>query len=148
MVYSFVRSTMWKITTDYRDITTTLVLSRMAVDFCARNENSVLQKCCARNMSTMTLSQRLKCSQVPAKKSKGPAGKKQHLRGKGQKKKVSLKFTIDCTHPVEDNIMDVASFVSCFLIRDSCSSTLSLFAELPSVSRDKISIKSWSASFT
>ncbi|EFN83461.1 60S ribosomal protein L22, partial [Harpegnathos saltator] len=43
------------------------------------------------------------------KKSKGPA-KKQVLRGKGQKKKVSVKFTIDCTHPVEDNIMDVANF--------------------------------------
>ena len=38
--------------------------------------------------------------------------KKQALRGKGQKKKVSLKFTIDCTHPAEDNIMDVANFVS------------------------------------
>lgn len=45
------------------------------------------------------------------KKAKGPA-KKQVLRGKGQKKKVSLRFTIDCTHPVEDNIMDVGNFVS------------------------------------
>ncbi|XP_012281272.1 60S ribosomal protein L22 [Orussus abietinus] len=47
---------------------------------------------------------------VPVKKNKGSAGKKQHLRGKGQKKKGSTKFTIDCTHPVEDNIMDVANF--------------------------------------
>ncbi|XP_071567755.1 large ribosomal subunit protein eL22 [Temnothorax nylanderi] len=46
---------------------------------------------------------------LPAKKPKGPI-RKQVLRGKGQKKKVSLKFTIDCTHPVEDNIMDVANF--------------------------------------
>lgn len=39
--------------------------------------------------------------------------KQQHIRAKGQKKKkISLKFTVDCTHPVEDNIMDVASFVS------------------------------------
>ncbi|CAD6224094.1 hypothetical protein G9C98_006256 [Cotesia typhae] len=38
------------------------------------------------------------------------APKKNQLRGKAQKKKVSLSFTIDCTHPVEDNIMDVASF--------------------------------------
>ncbi|XP_018306783.1 60S ribosomal protein L22 [Mycetomoellerius zeteki] len=45
----------------------------------------------------------------PAKKTKGPI-KKQVLRGKGQKKKVSLRFTIDCTHPVEDNIMDVTNF--------------------------------------
>lgn len=45
-----------------------------------------------------------------------PQAKKQHhIRGKGQKKKkISLKFTVDCTHPVEDNIMDVASFVSNF----------------------------------
>ncbi|KAG5305874.1 RL22 protein, partial [Pseudoatta argentina] len=45
----------------------------------------------------------------PAKKTKGPI-KKQVLRGKGQKKKVSVRFTIDCTHPVEDNIMDVTNF--------------------------------------
>ncbi|KAL0276952.1 UNVERIFIED_CONTAM: hypothetical protein PYX00_004404 [Menopon gallinae] len=34
------------------------------------------------------------------------------IKGKGQKKKkkISLRFTVDCTHPVEDNIMDVASF--------------------------------------
>ncbi|KAL0129085.1 hypothetical protein PUN28_004044 [Cardiocondyla obscurior] len=46
---------------------------------------------------------------LPAKKTKAPI-KKQVLRGKGQKKKVSLRFTIDCTHPVEDNIMDVTNF--------------------------------------
>lgn len=51
--------------------------------------------------------------QIGAKKpAKAPVAKKAHLRGKHQKKKVALKFTIDCTHPVEDNIMDVASFVS------------------------------------
>ncbi|XP_022788785.1 60S ribosomal protein L22-like [Stylophora pistillata] len=33
-----------------------------------------------------------------------PAKKKQ------QKKKTQLKFTVDCTHPVEDGIMDVANF--------------------------------------
>lgn len=31
---------------------------------------------------------------------------------KQQKKKTQLKFTVDCTHPVEDGIMDVANFVS------------------------------------
>ncbi|XP_014239233.1 60S ribosomal protein L22-like [Cimex lectularius] len=37
--------------------------------------------------------------------------KKQTLKGKGQKKKkVSLKFVIDCTHPYEDKIIDVANF--------------------------------------
>lgn len=32
----------------------------------------------------------------------------------GKKKKQVLKFTLDCTHPVEDGIMDAANFVSCF----------------------------------
>ena len=37
--------------------------------------------------------------------------KKNVLRGKGQKKKkVSLRFTIDCTNIAEDSIMDVADF--------------------------------------
>jgi len=27
-------------------------------------------------------------------------------------KKLALKFTIDCSHPVEDGIFDMASFVS------------------------------------
>lgn len=31
----------------------------------------------------------------------------------GKKKKQVLKFTLDCTHPVEDGIMDAANFVSC-----------------------------------
>merc|ERR1712142_527265 len=30
--------------------------------------------------------------------------------GKGKKKKSTLRFHIDCTHPVEDGIMDVANF--------------------------------------
>lgn len=30
----------------------------------------------------------------------------------GKKKKQALKFTLDCTHPVEDGIMDAANFVS------------------------------------
>ncbi|XP_050299498.1 60S ribosomal protein L22-like [Anthonomus grandis grandis] len=39
------------------------------------------------------------------------APKKQQIRGKGlKKKKVSLKFVIDCTHPVEDSILDVQNF--------------------------------------
>merc|ERR1712007_7954 len=40
---------------------------------------------------------------------KAPA--KVELKGKGQKKKkLNLKFTIDCTHPVEDGIMNPADF--------------------------------------
>ncbi|KAK3604559.1 hypothetical protein CHS0354_036290 [Potamilus streckersoni] len=30
--------------------------------------------------------------------------------GKGKKKKLTLRYTIDCTHPVEDGIMDAANF--------------------------------------
>nr|XP_023014614.1 60S ribosomal protein L22-like [Leptinotarsa decemlineata] len=47
---------------------------------------------------------------VPATK---PQGKKPQIRGKGlKKKKVALKFVIDCTHPSEDSILDVANFES------------------------------------
>lgn len=39
--------------------------------------------------------------------------KKQVVRKQGGKrKKQILKFTLDCTHPVEDGIMDAANFVS------------------------------------
>ncbi|KAL1775240.1 60S ribosomal protein L22, partial [Sigmodon hispidus] len=33
---------------------------------------------------------------------------------KGGKKKQVLKFTLDCTHPVEDGIMDAANFEQFF----------------------------------
>lgn len=36
--------------------------------------------------------------------------KKPIVKG-GKKKKQVLKFTLDCTHPVEDGIMDAANFV-------------------------------------
>ncbi|KAL3862239.1 hypothetical protein ACJMK2_008223 [Sinanodonta woodiana] len=32
------------------------------------------------------------------------------IGGKGKKKKLTLRYTIDCTHPVEDGIMDAANF--------------------------------------
>lgn len=35
----------------------------------------------------------------------------------GKKKKQILKFTLDCTHPVEDGIMDAANFVSSVNVR-------------------------------
>ncbi|CAH1971841.1 unnamed protein product [Acanthoscelides obtectus] len=45
---------------------------------------------------------------VPATK---PQAKKPQIRGKGlKKKKVQLRFVIDCTHPSEDSILDVANF--------------------------------------
>ncbi|RVE71229.1 60S ribosomal protein L22 [Oryzias latipes] len=40
-----------------------------------------------------------------------PIQKKKQNTGKGgKKKKQVLKFTLDCTHPVEDGIMDAANF--------------------------------------
>ena len=50
-----------------------------------------------------------------------PQGKPVKISGKpmsgkgGKKKKIALRFTVDCTHPVEDGIMDVTNFVSIFL---------------------------------
>ncbi|CAG2068852.1 unnamed protein product [Timema podura] len=45
-------------------------------------------------------------------KPKSTPSKKPQIRGKNHKKvkKVSLVFTVDCTRPVEDNIMDMVSF--------------------------------------
>jgi len=37
--------------------------------------------------------------------------------GKGKKKKVVLRFVLDCTQPVEDGIMNVGDFVSSLLRR-------------------------------
>jgi len=44
--------------------------------------------------------------------------KKQVTKG-GKKKKQVLKFTLDCTHPVEDGIMDAANFVSVHWFSDA-----------------------------
>lgn len=48
------------------------------------------------------------------KKPSAPKKPKSVIKGKGlkKKKKEERKFTVDCTHPVEDNIMDVVNFVS------------------------------------
>jgi len=49
-----------------------------------------------------------------SKKANAPKKPKATLRGKGtvlKKKKETRKMTIDCTHPVEDSIMDVNNFV-------------------------------------
>ncbi|KAK4878890.1 hypothetical protein RN001_011396 [Aquatica leii] len=52
--------------------------------------------------------------------SKPQANKKQFIRGKStkkSKKKEARRFTIDCTHPVEDNLLDVANFEKYLLER-------------------------------
>ncbi|XP_045466913.1 60S ribosomal protein L22-like [Harmonia axyridis] len=55
--------------------------------------------------------------------------KKQQIRGKGlKKKKVSLKFTIDCTHPVEDSIMDLGDFETYLKAKIKINNKLSNFS--------------------
>ena len=54
---------------------------------------------------------------LQTKGSKRPA---RQQSGKGKKKKTTLRFQIDCTHPVEDGIMDVANFVSKLVIQSVC----------------------------
>lgn len=51
-----------------------------------------------------------KKAQLHQKTGKKGALKGGKIRGKGQKRKIALKFTIDCTHPAEDSILDVANF--------------------------------------
>lgn len=64
----------------------------------------------------------------------GKVGKKAVLRGKGlKKKKVSLRYAIDCTNIAEDNILDVADFVSTpdgknrLYFKNSCYKTYIMF---------------------
>ncbi|XP_004530481.1 60S ribosomal protein L22 [Ceratitis capitata] len=55
--------------------------------------------------------QRKSVTAAAASATSGKVTKKNVLRGKGlKKKKVSLRFGIDCTNIAEDNIMDVADF--------------------------------------
>ncbi|XP_012268428.2 60S ribosomal protein L22-like [Athalia rosae] len=71
----------------------------------------------------------------------GQPAKKQNLRGKGQKKKkVSLKFTIDCTHPVEDNIMDVANFEKYLQERIKVSGKTGNFGNNVNLERNKMKL--------
>ncbi|KAK7792952.1 hypothetical protein R5R35_008089 [Gryllus longicercus] len=63
---------------------------------------------------------------------------KQHIRGKGQKKKkVTLKFTVDCTHPVEDNLMDVANFEKYLQERIKVSGKTNNFGNTITLERNK-----------
>ncbi|GJQ79884.1 structural constituent of ribosome [Trypoxylus dichotomus] len=67
-----------------------------------------------------------------------PQPKKQHIRGKGiKKKKVSLKFTVDCTHPVEDNILDVVNFEKYLLERIKINGKTGNLGNAVSLSRER-----------
>jgi len=50
-----------------------------------------------------------KPAKAPRVKKTGPKGK--GVQGGGsKKKKITIKYTVDCTHPVEDGIMDCGNF--------------------------------------
>ncbi|XP_073992145.1 uncharacterized protein [Rhodnius prolixus] len=67
--------------------------------------------------------------------------KKQILKGKGQKKKkVSLKFIIDCTHPYEDKIMDVANFEKYLQERIKVNGKTNNFGNNVTLERNKMKI--------
>ncbi|XP_021375466.1 60S ribosomal protein L22-like [Mizuhopecten yessoensis] len=57
--------------------------------------------------------------------------------GKGKKKKTSLKYNIDCTVPVEDGIMDVASFEKFLHERIKVGGKTNNFGSNVNLDRDK-----------
>jgi len=68
-------------------------------------------------------------------KAKKPAAKKT-----GRKKKISLKFTVDCTKPVEDVIMDPASFEKFLRDRIKVHGKAGNLGDNVSVSREKTKV--------
>lgn len=67
---------------------------------------------------------------------KGPG--KQKLKGKkGKAKKVSLKFAIDCSHPVEDGIMNAADFETYLKQRVKVEGKTNNFGKDVALSREK-----------
>ncbi|XP_047004890.1 60S ribosomal protein L22-like [Schistocerca americana] len=78
---------------------------------------------------------------MAAVSAKKPSSKKQHIRGKGiKKKKVTLKFTVDCAHPVEDNIMDVANFEKYLQERIKVNGKTNNFGNNVSLERNKAKV--------
>jgi large subunit ribosomal protein L22e len=79
-------------------------------------------------------------SNLAAKKASG-AAKKQTLKGKGGKAKVSkksaLKFAIDCSHPVEDGIMNSGDFENFLKERIKVHGKTSNFGKEVSLAREK-----------
>ena len=69
---------------------------------------------------------------------KKPQARKQHIRGKGiKKKKIGLKFIVDCTHPVEDNIFNVANFEKYLLERIKVGGKTGNLGNAVSLGREK-----------
>mmetsp|Transcript_12366 Transcript_12366/g.36799 ORF Transcript_12366/g.36799 Transcript_12366/m.36799 type:complete len:122 (-) Transcript_12366:314-679(-) len=57
-----------------------------------------------------------------------------------QKKKVVKKFAIDCSQPVDDGIMDAASFEKFLLDKIKVNGKVGNLADLVTVSRDKAKV--------
>ncbi|CAB0003614.1 unnamed protein product [Nesidiocoris tenuis] len=67
--------------------------------------------------------------------------RKSTLKAKGQKKKkVSLKYVIDCTHPFEDKIMDVANFEKYLQERIKINGKTNNFGNNVTLERNKMKI--------
>merc|ERR1712141_638361 len=81
------------------------------------------------------LAPRCTSSIMPAKAVKRP-GKLQSGKG-GKKKKIALRFTVDCTHPVEDGIMDVTNFEKYLMERIKVEGKTGNFGTSVSLERQK-----------
>ncbi|KAL5014710.1 hypothetical protein ScPMuIL_008980 [Solemya velum] len=62
------------------------------------------------------------------------------VSGKGKKKKTTLRYTLDCTHPVEDGIMDASSFEKFLNERIKVNGKTNNFGNNVSVERHKSKI--------
>ena len=73
-------------------------------------------------------------------KKAGPGKQKLKGKGGGKKNKLSLKFVIDCTHPVEDGIMNCQDFEKYLLERIKVAGKTNNFGKEVSMERLKTKI--------
>ncbi|XP_076471410.1 large ribosomal subunit protein eL22-like [Babylonia areolata] len=71
---------------------------------------------------------------APVKTTKRPG---KQSAGKGKKKKTTLRFQVDCTHPVEDGIMDVGDFEKYLHARIKVEGKTSNFGSVVALERNK-----------
>jgi len=65
---------------------------------------------------------------------------KQVIKKKGKSKKVVLKFSIDCSHPVQDGIMDPGSFEKFLHDRIKVNGKAGVLGDAVTIGRDKTKI--------
>merc|ERR1719351_169611 len=70
-------------------------------------------------------------------KKAGPGKQKLKGKGGGKKNKLSLKFVIDCTHPVEDGIMNCQDFEKYLLERIKVAGKTNNFGKEVALVREK-----------